>query len=122
MSRRSWPHSDVVVHSSTQPEPFGRVIVEAMAAGRPVVATAAGGVPEIVEAGSTGLLTAPGDLHGMAAAIGELLSDPNRATDMAERGRDSVRNRFTADRFAERLHRIYESTLADRRGGRSATP
>ncbi len=114
--------SDVVVHSSTQPEPFGRVIVEAMAAGRPVVATAAGGVPEIVEAGSTGLLTAPGDLHGMAAAIGELLSNPNRATDMAERGRDSVRNRFTADRFAERLHRIYESTLADRRGGRSATP
>jgi glycosyltransferase involved in cell wall biosynthesis len=114
--------SDVIVHSSTQPEPFGRVIVEAMAAGRPVVATAAGGVPEIVEAGSTGLLAAPGDVHGVATAIGELLSNPDRAKAMAERGRDSVRNRFNADRFAEQLHRIYESTLADRRGGRTGTP
>jgi len=114
--------SDVVVHSSTQPEPFGRVIVEAMAAGRPVVATAAGGVPEIVEAGSTGLLTAPGDVSAMAEAIDQLLSDPVRARMIADRGRESVGSRFTPESFSEHIHRIYESTLADRRGDPPATP
>lgn len=110
--------SDVVVHSSVEPEPFGRVIVEAMAAGRPVVASAAGGVPEIVADGTSGLLSAPGDAGAMAEAVDEFLSDPARALDMAARGRESVRDRFTPDRFAEQIHRVYETTLAGRRGGR----
>lgn len=113
--------SDVIVHSSTEPEPFGRVIVEVMASGRPVVASAAGGVPEIVEDGSTGLLTPPGDAQAMAAAIEELLAEPERARALAERGRESVRSRFTAERFATQIQAVYESTLADRRGGRRAT-
>lgn len=67
---------DVVVHCSVSPEPFGRVIVEAMLARRPVVASAAGGVLEIIEDGKTGLLYPPGDDVALRAHIERLRSDP----------------------------------------------
>jgi glycosyltransferase involved in cell wall biosynthesis len=60
---------DVIVHASTTPEPFGRVVVEGMLAGRPVVASRAGGVMEILRDGETGFLTAPGDAAGLAALL-----------------------------------------------------
>jgi glycosyltransferase involved in cell wall biosynthesis len=69
---------DVVVHASYG-EPFGLVLVEAMALGRPLVATAAGGPLEIVEDGSSGLLVPPGDPEAMGGAILRILSDPGLA-------------------------------------------
>ena len=67
---------DILVHASITGEPFGQVIVEGMAAGKPVVATAGGGVPEIVQDGLTGLLVPMGDPQGMARAICRLLENP----------------------------------------------
>jgi glycosyltransferase involved in cell wall biosynthesis len=67
---------DVVVHCSVSPEPFGRVIVEAMLAGRPVVATVGGGTMEIIEDGVTGLLVPPGDGKALATAVERVLA-PN---------------------------------------------
>ncbi|MDP2529432.1 MAG: glycosyltransferase [Candidatus Palauibacterales bacterium] len=104
--------SDLIVHSSTQPEPFGRIVVEAMAAARPVVATDAGGVREIIESGRTGLLVPLGDAAAMAEAMERLLDDTQMARTLAEEGARSVRERFAADRFSEQLHAIYDTTLA----------
>ena len=79
---------DVVVHTSIEPEPFGRVVAEGMAAGRPVIATDAGGAPEVTgESGAAALLVPPGDVAAMAGAILQLLDDPAEAQRLAEAGR-----------------------------------
>ena len=64
---------DIVVHTSTSPEPFGRVIVEGMLAGKPVIATVGGGTGEIITNGVNGVLVPPGDSNALAASIRELL-------------------------------------------------
>jgi glycosyltransferase involved in cell wall biosynthesis len=69
---------DVVLHTAEAPEPFGRVILEGMLAGKPVVATRAGGAVEIVEDGVTGVLVSPGDVSGFVSAVGGLLANPAR--------------------------------------------
>lgn len=84
---------DVIVHASTAPEPFGRVIAEAMMAGTPVIASAAGGATEIVEDG-TGLLVPPGDVDALASAIRHLIADPAAAAAMAARARAMAMARF----------------------------
>lgn len=89
--------ADIVVHSSTYPEPFGRVVVEGMLADKPVIAADAGGVREIARDGDTALLVAPGDALALARAIGSLIDDPARARAMALRGRDHARRGFTLD-------------------------
>lgn len=94
---------DVLVHASLLPEPFGMVILEAMAAGRPVVATAGGGVPEIVINGVTGLLVPPGDEVAMAVAILHLLTSPERAHRMGMEGRKRVAEHFDATRAVRSL-------------------
>jgi glycosyltransferase involved in cell wall biosynthesis len=78
---------DIVVHTSIAAEPFGRVILEGMLAERAVIATDAGGAREIVKAGDTGLLVAPGDPDALRLAIQDLLRDPARRRAMGEAGR-----------------------------------
>ena len=78
---------DVLVHCPTAPEPYGRVVIEGMAAQRPVVASNAGGVPEIVEHEITGLLIAPGNVHGFAGAVLRLLGDSALRRRMGDAGR-----------------------------------
>jgi len=73
---------DIVAHTSTAPEPFGRVIVEGMLAGTPVVAMRAGGAVEIIESGKTGLLVEPGSPEALRRAIHTLLTDPSLAQAM----------------------------------------
>ncbi len=85
---------DLLVHASVLPEPFGLVIIEAMAQGLPVVATRGGGVGEIVDDGETGILVPPRDAAAMAAAISTLLADPARAKSMGEAGKKAVAERF----------------------------
>lgn len=86
---------DVVIHSSTSAEPFGRAVVEAMLAGRPVVATDAGGVREIIDTPDVGRLVPPGDVNALAGAIAELLAEPEATARMAEAGRAQARTRFS---------------------------
>ena len=78
---------DVLVHCPTAPEPYGLVVIEAMAAQRPVVAARAGGIPEIVEHEVTGLLTDPGDVSAFAGSVLRLLGDPALRRRMGEAGR-----------------------------------
>jgi glycosyltransferase involved in cell wall biosynthesis len=91
---------DVVVHASVQPEPFGQVLLEAMAEGRPVVATTGGGVSEIVDDEVTGLLVPPRDSQAMAEAITAILLDKDRARRMGAAGLRKVQQSFTVDLMA----------------------
>ena len=99
---------DILVHASVVGEPFGQVIVQGMACGKPVVATNGGGVPESVEDGETGLLVPMGDEVAMAAAIEQLLADPAAAAAMGERGRERVMEKFTIEQSARRVTEVYE--------------
>lgn len=104
---------DVVVHTADA-EPFGRVLIEAMAVGRPVVAFANGGVPEIVIDGVTGFLVRPGDIEGMADAVISLLTDPDRRHAMGTAGRRRVEAHFDARQTARAVEAVYEEVLARR--------
>ncbi|MDQ2918885.1 MAG: glycosyltransferase family 4 protein [Verrucomicrobiota bacterium] len=90
---------DCIVHASTEPEPFGLVIVEGMLAQMPVIATRAGGATEIIEEGESGLLVRPGDASEMAAAIKRILSAPEEAARMAMKGYERARAHFSEDRM-----------------------
>jgi glycosyltransferase involved in cell wall biosynthesis len=103
--------ADVVVHASILPEPFGRVVLEAMACRKPVVASLAGGVTEIVDHGRTGLLFPPGDDQALAAAILELLGDPDRAVRMGEAGYARLLERFNISRNVEATEATYDLVL-----------
>lgn len=89
--------SDLLVHSSTSPEPFGRVIVEGMVAGVPVVAARAGGPLEIIDDGRTGWLTEPGDVGALADRIQRALADPAGRRTVARAGAASAGRRFTLE-------------------------
>jgi glycosyltransferase involved in cell wall biosynthesis len=99
--------ADVLVHPPTLPEPFGRVVIEAMALAKPVVAAAAGGVLEIVEAGVTGLLVPPGDAEGFAAAVGSLLCHPEQRVAMGQQGRERVAQRFAPEFHVAQVECVY---------------
>ena len=93
-------------------EPFGLPVVEAMAAGRPVVASRAGGIPELVADGRTGLLVEPGDPLALADALLTLLADPERARAMGAAGRKDAVAHWTWQRAADRLCAVYGSLAA----------
>lgn len=93
-------------------EPFGRVAVEAMCVGKPVVGTDDGGLAEIIEEGRTGLLVPPGDPSALAAALGRVLRDPDLRSAMGKAGWERVRRCFSVQQHERRIRRIYESILA----------
>lgn len=96
---------DAVAHTSTAPEPFGRVIVEGMMAGKPVVATRAGGALELVEDEMTGLLVTPRDSHSLAGALQRLFARPTFAAGLARAGRGAARERFSREKMLEEIER-----------------
>jgi glycosyltransferase involved in cell wall biosynthesis len=99
---------------SSVTEGLGSAILEAMALARPVVATRAGGIPEAVEDGVTGLLVAPHDESGLAAAIVKLMRDRALRDRFGAAGRARVEREFSVDRLVEGTARVYE-TRARRR-------
>jgi glycosyltransferase involved in cell wall biosynthesis len=103
---------DVVVHASTQPEPFGRVIVEGMACGRAVVASNAGGAAELFEHEINALGCPPGDPDALAAALSRLVADPVLRQRLGERGRAAAVDRFDRTRLAEEWGRVYAGEMA----------
>ena len=103
---------DVVVHPSVLAEPFGRVLVEAMLAGRPVVATAAGGVPEVVTDGETGVLVPPGDARALGEALDALRREPARSAALARRASVHARQRFSRDAMLAGVRRVLDEAAA----------
>lgn len=108
---------DVVVHSSISAEPFGRVIVEGMMAGRPVVATAAGGALEIIEHGRSGLLVPPNDVSALVQSLRQLSNDPSHAAELALQGRERALNVFALPASITRLRNAIEAVVGERNKG-----
>lgn len=102
---------DVLVHPSER-ESFGRVAIEAMAAGKPVVAAASGGLGEIVVDGETGFSVAGDDPAAWAAPVARLLADEELRRRMGEAGRERARQVFSLDVTVERLDAIYRRLVA----------
>ena len=92
------------------------VVLEAFAAGLPVVATAVGGTPEVVEPGVNGRLVPPGDPAALARAISATLADPRARRAMGDRGRALVLERFTFETQARRYDRLFEALMPEPRG------
>jgi len=109
---------DIVVHTATAPEPFGRMIVEAQLAGRPIVASRDGGVVELIADGQTGVLVPPGDPAALAAAVGTLLADPGHAAHLAEQGRRAARARFSRERMLADFDAVLEAVCGGPMRGR----
>lgn len=99
---------DVIVHASTSAEPFGRVIVEGMLAGRPVVASAAGGALELVEDGISGLMVAPGDPGALRDAIGRLLFEADLAARITAFAGPAARSRFAPEGVRRQIDRVLD--------------
>ncbi len=102
---------DVVLLPSFK-EGLSMAALEAMALGRPVIASAVDGLPEVVVAGETGLLVLPGDRQCLAQAITTLFNDPARAADLGTAGRRRVAAQFDADQQLARLRDIFAETIA----------
>jgi len=107
---------DVYVVSSVY-EGLGRALTEAMASGRPIVATAVDGVVDVVEPGATGLLVSPRDPRGLAEAVGWMLSHPGEAERMGGAGRALVRRLFAATLMRAVLAQAYGRYLGVSSGG-----
>ena len=97
---------------STHYEGMPNVVMEAMAAGRPVVATAVDGCAELIEHGVTGLLVPPRDAKALAEAIGRVLDDATLAERLGHAGQQHMRKRYSTERLVERHELLYEKLLA----------
>jgi len=115
----SWPHeavmaawrrSSIALAPSAWPEPFGLVVIEAMAAGRPVIASRTGGLPDIVVDGETGLLVPPGDPDALRQALERLLADRELRERMGQAGRRRV-TEFRARTIVPLVEQIYQMVL-----------
>ncbi|HEX4923554.1 MAG TPA: glycosyltransferase family 4 protein, partial [Bdellovibrionales bacterium] len=102
---------DLLVHASTKPEPFGRVLIEAMACGVPVIASRDGGVLEIVTDGSDGLLFAPGDTAELGRHVARVLADETLRARLGREGRKTVERRFSSRVFRERFNGVLKELL-----------
>jgi glycosyltransferase involved in cell wall biosynthesis len=99
---------DIVVHTSVRPEPFGRVILEGMLLGKAVVATAAGGVPELIRDAETGFLVPPDDEARLAERLIPLLQDPTLRQRVGRRAQAWAREHCSLQRHVAAMSAIYE--------------
>jgi glycosyltransferase involved in cell wall biosynthesis len=105
---------DVAVLPSYR-EAQGLSILEAMALSRPVVASAVGGIPEMIDDGRTGLLVPPKDATALAGALTRLLRDPAEAERLGRAGHDLVHERFCVEQMVRAVETIYDDAVADER-------
>ena len=103
--------SDVVVCPATEPEAFGRVVVEAQAMGTPVIASNIGGPAETVKSGQTGWLVRPNDPHRLALAMTDAITDSDRLSRMGKAASSWVKETFTTDRMCASELSVYKEIL-----------
>ena len=105
---------DVVVHASTQPEPFGLVIAEGMACGRAVIVSDGGGAAELVTVGENALSHPPGDADSLAGCIMRLATNSGLRRRLGQGGRSTAEHRFDRARLATELVPLYRDVAAAR--------
>jgi glycogen(starch) synthase len=104
--KTQYDRADIVLYPSVMPEPFGIVTIEAMARGRPLIVSDAGGLPEIVEHGVSGLVVPRGSVDALADAIAELWGDPDKARRLGQAARARVAARFRAGTMVDRTEAV----------------
>lgn len=102
---------DIVIHASILPEPFGRVLIEAMAMHKPLIASNDGAVPEIVQNGISGITFPPGNADELANAIIHLLDNPDIASKMGESGYERLITMFHIDENARKTQSLYDQFI-----------
>jgi len=95
-------------------EGMGRVLLEAGASGTPVVASRAGGIPDIVDDGETGLLVPPRDAHALAEAIIELIATPERRHWMGATARAKIAPQYSLENMVRQIETVYEEILHEK--------
>jgi glycosyltransferase involved in cell wall biosynthesis len=105
-----------IITASGDTEGLGVVLIEAMGYGKPVIASAAGGILDIVSDRDTGLLVPPGDAESLAGAIRRAMDDPAELSEIARRGTAYAAHAFGWDAIVSRLSDVYESAVARRAG------
>ena len=108
---------DIACLSSSGPEGCSNAILEAMALGKPVVATDAGGNKELVEHGKNGFIVPVGDHASLAEAIKTCISQPEMTTKMGKRGKAKIQSRFSMERMVQDYEKLYAETLNAKRNG-----
>jgi glycosyltransferase involved in cell wall biosynthesis len=103
---------DVCVLPVRKPEGLGNVLIEAMAMGKPLVGSAIGGIPEIIEDGKNGFLVEANDAGALAGALERLLADPALCRRMGQEGRRRFDESFEFSAFFSKLWSVYGSVLA----------
>lgn len=111
---------DIMVHTSIDPEPFSRSVLEGMTMGRPMVASRTGGTPEAIEHGVTGLLVEPGDVDGLAAELDVLIRDGALRSTLGDRARRRIDQRFSIRTNVEATQRVYATVFGEHAGPRGA--
>jgi glycosyltransferase involved in cell wall biosynthesis len=104
---------DVYVQPSTN-EGLSLSMLEAMAAGKPVIATEVGGAEEVITDHQTGILIAPGSCSAVGAAIKELLNHPEKRSALAQAGRDRVVREFGVQKMTDAYGRVYQNLVSER--------
>lgn len=105
---------DIFVHTSVEPEPFGRVILEAMAMRKPIVSISSGGPVELITHGDSGFLVPMGDHEAVAGAVEECLADMSMAEAMGEKAYQRIRDNFTLEHMVKGVERVYEEVFKER--------
>jgi glycosyltransferase involved in cell wall biosynthesis len=108
---QAYRNLDIVVHASTQPEPFGLAIVEAMSCGKPVIVSQAGGAAELFTHNYDAVGVPPGDTKALAAAILDLIKHPEKRQNLSEQARNTVVNKFSHERLGQQLLEVYHLVL-----------
>lgn len=107
---------DIAVLPSSEREGLGLAIIEAMAAGKPVIATSLGGLPEVVEHGKNGLLVPPKDTASLAGAMLYMLNHREEAIQMGVEGRAIVKKKFSVQGMLEKIENLYQGLLKRNNG------
>lgn len=107
---------DLIAHTSTSPEPFGRVIIEGMLCGRPVVGTASGGVPELIETGQTGWLLTPGNSQQLAEVICTVKNQPKQAKNIAFHAKKQACQKFQLDSINQQISQLLSQIIEQKNG------
>ncbi|MCW8934266.1 MAG: glycosyltransferase family 4 protein [Gammaproteobacteria bacterium] len=102
---------DVVIHSSIHPEPFGRVILEAMAMRKPIVGTRYGAIPEIIVEGQTGFMFTPDDENDLANGVLKCLNDPELAEKLGQQGYDRLVSNFHIKFNVSKTEQLYKELI-----------
>jgi glycosyltransferase involved in cell wall biosynthesis len=103
---------NVAAITTLWPDPLPRVVMEAMAAARPVVGYGGGGVSEMVVDGETGLLCQPGDIGGLTRAIVELAGDEALRSRLGEAGRRRAKELFSVERHVDQMEKVLRETIS----------